>query len=83
MKFSFDIKKENIAIENSLNNRKTCLGMTETPSSNSANMNSGHTSTSLFSLSNIATEPPMLTAEEEETEKKHLEKIVSALRLYR
>ncbi|KAI8125388.1 UPF0586 protein [Lucilia cuprina] len=47
------------------------------------NMDRRHSSNSLFSLSNIATEPPMLTPEEEETEKKHLEKIVAALRLYR
>ncbi|KAM7347967.1 carnosine N-methyltransferase unmet isoform 2-T2 [Cochliomyia hominivorax] len=65
--------------------------MTEIPSSaipassSSAtnNMSRGLSSASLFSLSNIASEPPMLTPEEEETEKKHLEKIVSALRLYR
>lgn len=66
--------------------------MTEIPSSaikassSSAavnNMNRGLNSASLFSLSHIATEPPMLTPEEEETEKKHFEKIVSALRLYR
>ncbi|XP_065362839.1 carnosine N-methyltransferase isoform X2 [Calliphora vicina] len=54
-----------------------------TSSTSANNMDRKHSSTSLFSLSNIATEPPMLTPEEEETEKKHLEKIVSALRLYR
>ncbi|TMW54180.1 hypothetical protein DOY81_000764 [Sarcophaga bullata] len=59
------------------------LSSTASGSTSTLSMNRRHSSSSLFSLSNIATEPPMLTPEEEEREKQHLEKIVSALRLYR
>uniref|UniRef100_A0A1I8N7Y3 carnosine N-methyltransferase n=1 Tax=Musca domestica TaxID=7370 RepID=A0A1I8N7Y3_MUSDO len=49
------------------------------------NMNRKHSSSSLISLSNMSADacPSLLTPEEEEEEKQHLQKIISALKFYR